>query len=169
MAASEFSNANDKRMDDFLSKQFDTKDFLIEIENVLKGFRFDGSTGKYINVPEEGYLNAIGAKQVINVIKGVIGNINASSKLKLNNIYEMREDIRFELLNLLGTNYNNYDLDSFHLDSVLGFVDRAIWLFLSRTEEAGFFKQLSNFFKKQESQIITQREMATEKKGLSFS
>lgn len=170
MAAAEFAALADQKMNDFLTQQFDTKEFLIEIENVLKGYRFDTTEKKYINIPEEGYLNAIGSKQVINVIKGVIGNINASSKLKLADIYEMREDIRFELLNLLGTNYSKYGLESYHLDSVLGFVDRAIWLFLSRTEEAGFFKQLSNFFKKSESQVITQRDLSTPpKRGLSLS
>jgi len=165
MSAAEFAMLADKKMNDFLSQQFDTKDFLVEIEHVLKGYRYNEATKTYINIAEEGYLNAIGAKQVINVIKGVIGNINASSKLKLANIYEMREDIRFELLNLLGTNYKKYELASYHLDSVLGFVDRAIWLFLSRTEEAGFFKQLSNFFKKQESQVITSREIGPPPKG----
>lgn len=169
MSAQEFAMLADKKMNDFLSNQFDTKDFLIEIENVLKGYRFDESQNKYIEIKDEAYLNSIGAKQVVNVIKGVIGNINSSSKLKLANIYEMREDIRFELLNLLGTNYKVYGLESFHLNSVLGFVDRAIWLFLSRTEEAGFFKQLSNFFKKQESQVITSREVGPPpKRGLSL-
>lgn len=163
MAATEFSHDN-QQINDFLNKQFDTKDFLDELEEILKGFRYDAQTKQYVSIKDEGYLNEIGAKQVINVIKGVIGNVNASGKLKLDNIYEMREDIRFELLNVLGTNYSHYGLESYHLHSVLGLVDRAVWLFLSRTEDSSFFNKLSNFFKKSEVQTITQREETQDKK-----
>ena len=168
MASSEYLNEENQNRD-IIAQQFDTKTFLTELEYSLKGFRFDNETKTYVSFKEEGYLNAQGCKQVINIIKGIIGNINASSSLKEYEIYNMRSELYHNLLFVLATNHAKYDLNSYHLQTVLDMIDRAAFLFLSRTKDGNFFQKFHNYFTRKETQVYTQREEQQPTKKNKFS
>lgn len=150
MAASEYDREMKDR-DSVLNTQFDTATFLHNLGNILKGFKYDYETKKYISVQDDGYLNPVGAKQILNEIEGRIQNVNASANLRRDEIARIRQDVWFSLCKKLLVNHKKYDLDATNIKSVLHIVDHNLLTFLSRAEEMSFFKKLSNFFQRKET------------------
>lgn len=150
MAASEYDRETKDR-DSVLAQQFDTGTFLHNLGNILKGFKYDYETKKYISVEDDGYLNPVGAKQILNEIEGRIQNVNASANLRRDEIAHMRQDVWFSLCKKLLVNNVKYGLDATNIKTVLHIVDHNLLTFLSRAEDFGFFKKLSGFFQRKET------------------
>jgi len=150
MAASEYDKELKDR-DSVLAQQFDTGVFLHNLGNILKGFKYDYETKKYISVQDDGYLNPIGAKQILNEIEGRIQNVNASANLRRDEIAHMRQDVWFSLCKKLLVNHKKFELEAVNIKSVLHIVDHNLLTFLSRAEDFGFFRKLSNFFQRKET------------------
>lgn len=159
MANAEFMNQG-YEYDDILKNQFDTKTFLENIKAVLNGYVYDSNSKRYVARLEKGYLNELGARQVLNEIEGRIQNINSSAYLRRDEIASIRQDIWFSLTKKLYVNSELYQIEEVNLISILKIVDDNLLLFLSRTEESGFFTKLPNFFTRKEiySQTMAQQE-----------
>lgn len=167
MAISEYQTKLDSERDDVLKLQFDTKQFLENLGNLLKGFAYDSETKRFVNIKDNGYLNALGAKQVLNEIEGRIQNINASANLRRGEISLLRQDVWEALNKKLYVNAENYDLSAENVIPILNIVDHNLLTFLSRAEESSFFNKLSNFFQRKET-ISQQYVVPEEKKRFSF-
>lgn len=167
MGASEYQQQQDSDRDNVLNNQFDTKKFLDNLGNLLKGFAYDSDTKKYISIQDNGFVNAVGAKQVLNEIQGRIQNINASANLRRAEIASIREDVWFALSKKLYVNADAYQLDPVNVHPILHIVDHNLLAFLSRAEESSFFNKLSNFWKRQET--ISQSYVMPEEKKRRFS
>ena len=169
MASSEY-NIQDKERDNVLSQQFDTTTFLYNLSKILKGYVYDPETKRYIVVEDEGYLNAIGSRQVLNEIEGRVQNINSSAFLRRDEIASVREDIWFANCKKLFVNHKKYGLNAVNFRNVLNLVDNNTLFFFSRAEDSGFFKNFQNFFSRKEvvSQSHYMQDKEEPKKRFSF-
>ena len=167
MGATEYAMHQDSERDNVLNNQFDTKKFLDNIGNLLKGFAYDADTKKYVSIQDNGFVNAVGAKQVLNEIEGRIQNINASANLSKKEIYQILEDVWFALNKKLLVNHEAYNLKTENVPAILNLVSHNLLAFLSRAQESGFFNKLSNFWKRQET--ISQSYVMPEEKKRRFS
>ena len=168
MAASEYEKETSDR-DNVISAQFDTGTFLQNLGNILKGFVYDSQSQEYVQVQEQGFLNAIGARQILNEIEGRIQNVNASGNLRRDEIANIRQDVWFALCKKLYVNHKKYDLDPVNFRPVLHLVDNNLLIFLSRAENGGFFNKLSNFFQRKETVQQTFSETQAEPQRRRFS
>lgn len=163
MVASEYSTTDNIR-DNVLENQFDTATFLNNISNILKGYRYDSESKQYFSFKEEALLNGVGAKQVLNEIEGRVQNINASSHLRRKEIAMIRSDIWNSLCEKLLVKYSEFDLKAENIRPILFIVDHNVLTFLSRGENGGFFKGLSNYFQRKET-VSQTYAMQPDKKG----
>lgn len=168
MASSEYAMKSDEDKDSVLNKQFDTRTFLENLGNILKGFAYDAEQKKYVSIQDNGFLNATGAKQVLNEIEGRIQNINASANLRRQEIADIREEVWFALCKKLYVNSKEYGLSPVNVRPILNLVDHNLLAFLSRAEGASFFNRLSNFFQRKETISQSYQVEAPQKKRLSF-
>lgn len=169
MAQSEFMNQGGFEHNDILINQFDTRAFLENLSRILRGRIYDHDLHKEISVREKGFLNELGARQVLNEVEGRIQNINSSAYMRRGDIASIREDIWFCLTEKLYINAEKYELSFDNLDNILYLIDHNIYLFLSRTEESGFFNKLSNFFNRKETYVQQYSPNQEEQKKRRFS
>ena len=167
MGVSEYNAQTDSDRDSVLNTQFDTRVFLENLSGILKGFAYDPDTKSYISIRANGFLNAVGAKQVLNEIEARIQNVNASAMLRRQEISSLREDVWFATTKKLFINAELYEMDAENLKPILHILDHNLLTFLSRAEEGGFFKRLSNFFQRKET--ISQQYMVPEEQKKRFS
>jgi hypothetical protein len=169
MAIQEYTK-EDQNRDNVLTQQFDTGTFLANLGRILKGFVYDFETKKYVTIKDEGYLNAIGARQVLNEIEGRVQNINSSANLRREEIAGVRKDIWFANCKKLFVNHKKFGLDAVNYRNVINLVDNNTLFFFSRSEDSGFFKGLKGFFQRKEtvSQTHYMPEQTQQKKGFSL-
>jgi len=162
MVAQEYMNQQNQMVESMIQSQFDTSEFLNNINDILIGLHYDSQSGQRQIKPEYAYLNHIGAAQIINEIKGRIQNINASGNLKKKEIAMIRLDIWVAICKKLLTNHEKYELMPENTSNILYLVDHNLLTFLSRSEEGGFFKKLSDFFTRKETNVSTYQMQAEE-------
>lgn len=150
MASQEYDKESKDR-DNVLSQQFDTTTFLYNLGRILKGFVYDFESKKYVVVKDEGYLNAIGSRQVLNEIEGRVQNINSSAFLRRDEIAQTRKDIWFANCKKLFVNHQKYELNAVNFRNVINLVDNNTLFFFSRAEDSGFFNKFHNFFQRKET------------------
>ena len=169
MAQSEYEQLAKER-DNVISGQFDTATFLQNLAKILKGFVYDDKQKKYVVVPEEGYLNHIGSRQVLNEVEGRVQNIQGHAYLRRAEIANMRQGIWFIMCKKLFVNHDLFDLHHVNFKNVLCLLDDNILNFFSRTEESRFFDKFPNFFQRKEtvSQYYAEKEPEQQKRRLSI-
>lgn len=169
MAQSEYE-AQARERDNVISGQFDTATFLQNLARILKGFVYDDSQKKYVVVPEEGYLNHVGSRQVLNEIEGRVQNIQGHAYLRRQEIANMRKGMWFAMAKKLFVNHHKFGLDHVNYKNVLYLLDDNTLNFFSRTEESRFFDKFPNFFQRKEtvSQSFYEKEPEQQKRRLSI-
>jgi len=162
MAASEYDQQNQER-DSVIAGQFDTQTFLRNLGRILKGFVWDSDSRQYVTIPEEGYLNHKGARQVLNEIEARIQNPQAHAFLRRTEIAQIRKSIWFAMSRKLFVYGEEFGLDHVNYKNVLYLIDDNLLNFLSRTENSNFFDKFPNFFKRQETISQTHYEQPEQK------
>lgn len=149
-----------------LKTQLDADSVADRLSMTLANKRYNDATGLYETIKgTKPYLNDEGIGMVVSILKARISNNNQYSKLKADQIREIRMGCAKDVWRVLCVKKKDYELDIVNLHTILNMVDDALLLFLSRTETGGFLQFIGKLFNSSES--YTERaEPEKEKRGI---